>query len=271
LARPDDLPDFKSPPLNEVVLGVQFTPATGYQQARVGEVWALYRKDFPSVQELPPIPPTFETFGLPQGGRGGPQINLRSLPGHSRYWFISSSEEELVQFQQDRLLHNWRKVGDKTNEYPRFETLIEKFEKELRSLEAYFASLAPQSLKINQCEVTYTNHIEIENSAGVASLQDWLNLVRFDKLQLEDFAMTLRRVISSPEGKPLGRLIYEAGLGLTENNEEVVQLALTFRGAPVGTDINAAIDFLQHGRRLVVQSFKEITTDIAHQKWGMVP
>jgi hypothetical protein len=77
-------------------------------------------------------------------------------------------------------------------------------------------------------------------------------------------------VVSNPEGKPLGRLIYEAGLGLTENNEAVVQLALTFHGAPAGTDINAAIDFLQNGRRLIVQSFKEITTDMAHQKWGMV-
>jgi hypothetical protein len=49
-----------------------------------------------------------------------------------------------------------------------------------------------------------------------------------------------------------------------------VQLQLTFRGAPTGTDINAAIDFLRYGRGLVVQSFKEITTDMAHQKWGMV-
>ena len=213
MARPDDLPDFKSPPLNEVVIGVQFTPATGYQQVRVSEVWSLFRKDFPSVQEMAPLPPTFETFGLPQGGRRGPQINLKSMPEHSRYWFIAPSEEEVLQFQQDRLLHNWRKVGDKTNEYPRFETLIEKFEKELQTLEAYFASLAPQSLKINQCEITYTNHIEIEDSASVASVQDWLSFVRFDNLQPEDFVITLRRVIFSAEGKPLGRLIYETVLG----------------------------------------------------------
>ena len=270
MPRPDDLPDFKTPPLYEVALGVQFTPTTGYQQVRVGEVWALFREDFPSVQEVAPLPPTFETFGLPQGGRVGTQINLRPMPGHSRYWFISPSEDELLQFQQDRLLHNWRKVGDKTNEYPRFDALIEKFEKELRTLETYFSSLAPQSLKINQCEVSYINHIEIENSASVASAQDWLNFVRFDQLQPDDFAMTFRRVIFSPEDKPLGRLIYETVLALTENNETIVQLTLTFRGAPAGTDINAAIDFLQYGRRLAVQSFKEITTDMAHQKWGMV-
>jgi uncharacterized protein (TIGR04255 family) len=271
LPRPADLPNFESPPLNEVVLGVQFTPATGYQQVRVGEIWTLFREDFPSVQEMAPLPPTFETFGLPAGGRARAQINLRSMPAHTRYWFISPNEEELLQFQQDRLLHNWRKVGDKTNEYLRFETLIKKFEKELQTLEAYFISLSPQSLKINQCEISYINHIELENSSGFASVQDWLSFVRFDKLSPDDFSMTFRRVISNAEDKPLGRLIYEVVAAFTEKNEKVVQLTLTFRGAPAGTDINAAITFLKDGHELAVRSFKEITTDMAHQKWGIVP
>ena len=111
-------------------MGVQFTPATEYSQVRVSEVWSLFRKDFPLTQEAPPLTPTFETFGLPQGGRGGPQFNVRSMPEHSRYWFISPNEEELLQFQKDRFLHNWRKIGGRTNEYPRFETLIAKFESE---------------------------------------------------------------------------------------------------------------------------------------------
>ena len=267
MTRPADLPDFKAPPLNEVIVGVQFAPATGYQQARVGEVWSLFREDFPSVQELPPLPPTFETFGLPQGGMLN--LNVMSMPTHSRYWFLSSYQDELLQFQQDRLLHNWRKVGE-TNEYPRFETLIEKFEKELRALEVYFTSLTPQSLNINQCEISYINHIPIGDSADAMPTQDWLKFICFDEPQPDDFVMIFRRVISNAEGKPLGRLIYEAGVALTANNEKIVQLTLMFRGAPAETDINAAIDFLRLGRGLVVQSFKEVTTDMAHHKWGMV-
>jgi len=203
---------------------------------------------------------------LPRGG--AQQINFMSMsmPSHSRYWFLSPAQDELLQFQQDRLLHNWRKVGDRTNEYPRFERMIENFEKELQALETYFASLATQSLQINQGEISYINHIPINNSAGAASAQDWLNFVSLDKLRPDDFTMTFRRVVSDHEGKPLGRIIYEAAIAVKENNEEVVQLQLTFRGAPTGTDIKAAIDFLQNGRRLVVQSFKEITTDMAHQK-----
>lgn len=267
---PDDLPDFRAPPLNEVALGVQFTPATGYQQVRVGEVWSLFRKDFPSVREMAPLPSIFETFGLSRGGRRQPQISFSNMPDHFRYWFLSPNEDELLQFQPDRLLHNWRKVGDKTNEYPHFETLIEKFEEELQMLESYFAGLSPQSLKITQCEISYINHIEIESSGSVAPTQEWLNFVRFDKLQPDDFTMTLRRVIFSSEGKPLGRLIYEAAVAMRANDERIVRLILTFRGAPEGTDINAAINSLKYGHELVVQSFKEITTDMAHQKWEMV-
>ena len=102
------------------------------------------------------------------------------------------------------------------------------------------------------------------------SAQNWLKFISFDELQPDDFAMTFRRVIFNAEGKPLGRLIYEAVVALTTNNETIVQLTLTFRGAPAGTDINAAIDFLKRGRELVVKSFKEITTDAAHQKWEIV-
>lgn len=69
LPRPDHLPDFRTPPLNEVVVGVQFAPARGYQQILAGEVWELYRAQFPTVEEMPPIPPAFETFGLSAGAR----------------------------------------------------------------------------------------------------------------------------------------------------------------------------------------------------------
>lgn len=268
MPRPENLPDFTSPPLNEVALGAQFAHAEGYQQVLISEVWALFRENFPSVREFPPFPPTFETFGLPRGR--GAQLSLSSTPEHSRYVFLSRARDELLQFQQDRLVHNWHKVGDRTNEYPRFEKIIESFENELQTLETYFAGLVPQSLKINQCEVTYNNQILIDESTGAASAQEWLNFVSFGQLQPEDFIMTIRKVVSGPDGKPLGRLIFETGLALAANNQKAIQLNLTFRGKPAETGIGSAIDLLKHGRELVVRSFPEITTDVAHQKWGRI-
>ncbi|MDE2074857.1 MAG: TIGR04255 family protein, partial [Alphaproteobacteria bacterium] len=140
--RPSHLPDYKAPPLNEVVLGVQFNQPVGYQQIRAGEVWSLYKSNYPVVEEQPPLAPSFEMFG----GRPTNVLQFQFATGatHDRFWFLSESRDELIQFQADRLLHNWRKVGDGTNPYPRFERMIDKFRAELRTLETYLATLAPQ-------------------------------------------------------------------------------------------------------------------------------
>jgi hypothetical protein len=126
------------------------------------------------------------------------------------------------------------------------------------------------TLETLQGEISYVNHIPINDPASASSAQEWLNFVSFDKLQSDDFTMIFRRVIFDAENKPVGRLIFEAAIALTANNEKIIRLNLTFRGKPTGTDIRSAIDFLKGGRELIVHAFKDITTDVAHQKWGIV-
>jgi uncharacterized protein (TIGR04255 family) len=271
LSRPENLPDFRQPPLNEVVLGVQFKPARGYQQIKAGEIWALYRGDFPNVQELPPVPPMFETFG--PGGMFASQISFGFVTGatHSRFWFLSPNRDELIQFQQDRLLHNWRKVGDQTNEYPRFERMIVKFENELRLLEKYFSGLEPQRLEINQCEISYINHILSADSSAPVHVKNWLRFLDFgDQDQPDDFAITFRSTIRAADSKPLGRIITEAATGINQAGRQIITLTLTARGAPTSADIPAALDFLKLGRVLIVTTFANITTDSAHRQWERV-
>ncbi len=213
---------------------------------------------------MPPLPPMFETFGLPQAA----QFRLGIVEGatHDRFWFLSPTKAELIQFQQDRLLHNWRKVGDQSNEYPRFERMIQKFENELAALERYFASLEPQTLKINQCEVSYINQIPWERGQRV---EEWLNFGRL--LGPDDFAIMFRRAVMDAEGKPHGRLICEAGTGVgKERSSRIIQLSLTARGAPLGTDIAAGLEFLRKGREMLVLLFAEITSDSAHRVWERV-
>jgi uncharacterized protein (TIGR04255 family) len=264
LARPSDLPDFRDPPLNEVVLGVQFAQAKGYSQIRAGEVWGLFKSGFPEVEEQPPLQPSFEVFGLPQGAQMG--LGFITGPTHDRFWFLTRQKDELIQFQHDRLLHNWRKVGDGTNEYPRFERMIEKFQAELAALEAYFASLAPQSLIINQCEISYINLIPWEDGPAEA----WLRFVHFGGTPVDDLTAMFRRALPAAEGKPRARLICEAVTAVVPPTRRAIRLTLSVRGAPARTDAPAALEFLQHGREVVVRTFAEITTESAHQKWQRV-
>jgi hypothetical protein len=61
--RPTDLADYTSPPVTEVVLGVQFNSIERFLSPHLGLVWERFKPNFPNVEEHPALPPTFETFG----------------------------------------------------------------------------------------------------------------------------------------------------------------------------------------------------------------
>ena len=269
MSRPDNLPDYQNPPLNEVVLGVQFAPAQGYQQIRAGEVWNLYRGDYPLVEEQPPLPPTFETFGLPHHGNA---LNFGFIAGakHDRFWFLSQEKDELIQFQQDRLLHNWRKVKDRNNSYPRFERIIESFETELWRLEKYFDGLCSQSIKCNQAEISYVNHIPLDCEDSPSQSGDWLRFCNFGDIEPDDVSLVVRRALRETTGAPYGRMICEVKTAWNPKGGRILIVTLTVRGAPVDQSISSALDFLKRGRDVIVEEFTSITTDSAHKLWGRV-
>jgi uncharacterized protein (TIGR04255 family) len=263
--RPAHLPDFERPPLNEVVLGVQFSPSRRYHQIYAKDVWELFRQEFPKVTEQPPLPPIFETFGRPQR----PRLNIELVrePVHSRYWFISENEYELIQYQKDRLLHNWRKVGDGANPYPRFESILPKFEKELFTLEKLFEHLFDQKMNITQCELTYINHILLTEENGGA-IGKWISLINTDDAQIEDIAFSFRKTLNDEENKPYGRLIVDCKTGINQKDERLLVLELTVRGIPKEPNVSAISYFLKDGRQILVTYFDQITTELAHEKWG---
>jgi uncharacterized protein (TIGR04255 family) len=267
VSRPETLPEFSNPPLNEVVVGVQFLTPRGYQQIRAYEVWQLYRDQFPTVEEQPPLAPTFETFGLPSG----PQFSVSMKTGaqHDRFWFLSPNKDELIQFQDDRLLHNWRKVGDMSNEYPRFERMVVRFENELRALDRYVATLAPQTLNITQCEISYINHVYIDAPEQRLDVSDVFRFAQFAGEKPEGFSANFVRTISDASGALIGRLHCEVQTATNNmNGQRLLVLTITARGAPSQPTISSALDFLKVGRAMVVNNFADLTTDLAHDIWG---
>jgi uncharacterized protein (TIGR04255 family) len=263
--RPQHLPDFGNPPLNEVILGIQFNSPPGYQQIMAGDVWSLFKSRFPKIQELPPLPPVFETFGQPRGA----QINFGFVTGpqHNRFWFLTDDGVQLIQFQNDRFLHNWRKLAVLGNEYPRFEAIIADFQAETSQLESFFVDMGAGPLTINQCEISYINHI-YPPTGGRINPYDWLSIFNFGTLEIDDFSVTFRRRITNSDGKPIGRLICE---GITnarpEDGQEFIQLSLTVRGVPNAPNLESALEFLVRGREIIVSQFADITTESAHRLW----
>ncbi|WP_310609098.1 TIGR04255 family protein [Limnohabitans sp.] len=265
-ARPEGLPDFEVPPLNEVVLGVQFATPTNYQQIHAGEVWSNFRKDYPVVQEHPPLVPNFETFGPAHSHFAMPPFSIGPVATHNRYWFLKEAGDELIQFQADRFLHNWRKRPDVGNGYPRYEAVIHSFKNELIKLEKFFSKLADQTLAINQCEITYINHFS-GDAGGGQKLANWLSFIANSGFDPDDVAMSFREVIKSHEGKPIARLYLEINTAYLSSMEKVYAMHLTVRGAPAESTVESAIDFLNAGRTAIVNKFTDLTSAAAHATW----
>ena len=259
--RPDNLPDFANPPLDEVVLDLQFEPAPGYTAVHAAGVRALFSAEFPRTVEQPLIPPDFETFGG-ANIQPNPAAQIGVAPVGSRLWFISEDENHILQFQPDRLIANWRKGA-----YPRFERVAEKFARNFGKLNGYFSSHFQQSLKINQAEVSYQNIIPTEDFSEIGR---WVKFWRDGLPDIEVVDTRFMETVKDESGKPHARLKCALRCALNAEKQKAFRLALTFRGKPSRPDLDAAMAFLQKGRVAIVTRFSEITTARAHQHWERI-
>ncbi|MGH9567283.1 MAG: TIGR04255 family protein, partial [Candidatus Angelobacter sp.] len=68
------LPAFTNPPIDELVLSLQFATLERLKSAHIGMFWETIVDRFPNVSEQPPLQPAFETFG---GIRTEPSLGIR--------------------------------------------------------------------------------------------------------------------------------------------------------------------------------------------------
>jgi len=265
MTRPEHLPDFKSPPLDEVVLGVQFSPVVAYSSVHAGNVWRLFENEFPVVQEQPLLDPQFETFG---GANIQPNIQFQigTPPVGSRLWFVSKDDNHLLQFQRDRFLINWRR-RPQNQQYPRYEGIARKFQDSLEVLERHLSDNFSYVLDINQAEITYINIIPVENFAEAGR---WFSVWNDGVSSIEGLSSSFSEIVKDDSGSPYARLFHEIqSVFSIDGKHKAFKLTLIFRGKPSGNDVKSALEFLSKGREAIVLRFEKITTDHAHQLWGM--
>jgi uncharacterized protein (TIGR04255 family) len=263
--RPTDLPEYKSPPLDEVAVGVQYAQAPRYASTDAGSVWELFKADYPNVQEQPPLEPSFETFG----GANTPsfKLQLSNAPKRGRLWFVSDEQDHLIQFQDNRFLLNWRKRPT-AQEYPRFEKISQAFEQNLDKLSDYFTEQHNHQLAINQAEITYINNIPIQNYSETSN---WLAFLGFNNIDLENINVNFSEVITDDDDRPFARMIYtlQSVVSMDGKNKAIL-FSLAFRGTPRGSNISDAIEFIKEGRKMIVTRFTELTTESAHKEWEKI-
>jgi uncharacterized protein (TIGR04255 family) len=277
--RPHDLPDFERPPLNELVLSIQFG-SLPLKNFHAGLLWQRFAMLYPKVEEQPPLEPVFETFGAPQAREAQATLQFTAVPGTLRYWFVSHNENELVQIQGDRLVHNWRQRS-RDDQYPRYEVLREKLEWEIATAAEFFREYDIGEIACNQCEVSYINAISLDDDSELRPsdiLTSWQEQYSDDylsglELETGRTRFNVSFVIPAESGKePLGRLhILAQPVILRLTGRLAMQLTVTARGRPRDENVASSFAWLDEGRRAAVRAFTSITTQKMHRLWGRKP
>lgn len=267
--RASVLPEFEHPPVNETVLSLQFTPIPKFGIPHFGLYWATVRAEFPQFQVHPALPSVTEQLGepLPRQARLG--IQLVGEPD-ARCWFLDRSGNRLLQVQKDRFIHNWRQVsGDE--EYPRYPSVRSTLETQWGRFCEFLRSEGLEAPHVNQCEVTYVNHIEYGkgwHGYGELSkvISGWSGATSGDFLPAPERA---NMEVHYRLPNDLGRLhVSMEPVFRGRDYKEVLQLTLTARGAPKSSALADILNWLDLGREWVVKGFTDLTTKSMHVIWG---
>jgi len=268
------LPSFERPPVIETVLGVQFDPLQEFRNAHLGAFWKfLGPAEWPKVTDAPTIDPQFERFGEAAAWQPrGVHLKISQDPS-ARLMMHNAAGDRMIQLQNGRLHYNW--LGQIGGPYPRYTTIRPEFCRVLGRLREFLAGEGVGEPVPNQWEVTYVNHIPRGGLWNMPS--DWTGVFvslpgvagRIESLRLESFGGEGHFEIEPQRGRL--HIHLEHGRFGKDQQQEVLRLVLTARG-PIPGDgegdmLGAGLDL---GRQVIVTTFKAITTDHAHEYWGLL-
>lgn len=277
MSRPDDLPDFERPPVVEVVLAVRFDPPQDLRSAHLGAFWrSRFAERLPIVDERPAYEAPIERYDVSEPG-----VNFKIVTGPPpiRHWFVSGDQSELLQLQHDWFARNWRKTPT-GGDYPRYEAIRQMFQDDLGAFGSFVESEDLGTIRPDQCEVTYINHIrpnqywshpgEVARVIKTFTTPDAPSEDEFLPMP-EDARLAWRYIMRDDDGTQRGRLHVELEPGVEQpSGEPLLRFSLTARGTPASPEIQDVLAFFDDGRNWIVRGFAELTTTEMHEVWGRI-
>jgi len=251
------LPSYRNPPVNEVVCGMRFRPSDRLRIPHIGLLWDKLRADYPVLQHAVPISST-------KGEMLVDKVTGLPLP---RVWFISASDDQLVQFQNDRFYFNWRK---RKSDYPRYPHVISNFETVLNAVKDFFRNFDLGEPEPIEYELTYINHIPkgigwktIDDLSDVFSDFIWnKKTTRFLPTPEE---INWAAKFSFPEKK--SQLIISLRHAIRTEDELPV---LVYELKAIGFDNDDVVrNWFDLAHEWIVRGFTDQTSDKMHEIWGI--
>ena len=263
----------KHPPVVEVSLGIQFDPIERLNGLHVGLYWSERRLEFPKTEEHHPIAPEFEVFPRLRTREARPAFTIHDSPSVPRFWFLNETGSELIQIQQDRFIHNWRKLGNEDS-YPSYGNVREIFVREVHGFRDFLQRESLGELTVNQCELAYVDHIVsgehwTEHHELDAVFRWWSSAPVSEVERPEEIHVHQRHLIIGPDGKPCGRLhlSIEPAWRVTDG-KPIFLFRQVARGMGDGTSIDDALAFLDLAHDFVIRTFAGSMTQSMLESWG---
>jgi uncharacterized protein (TIGR04255 family) len=250
----------------EVVCGVQFEELASFSTIHYSKFWSRVAGDYPRTEDREPLA---EVMDSPQGVEARDQVFTLNLPPLRRVFFVSDSENYVLQMQPSRFLTNWRRRHAE-DEYPRFTAAYGRFLRGWREFLDFSSAEKLGAPKVNQYELTYINHMTEAEMPFPEGIQEYVGWFTWRSAQTLKF-------LPSPRGVDLG-LRFRLGDGKgtlhvtvkhghrLDDKKGVMVMDLTARGAGKsdGSDMDS---WFKLAHEWIVIGFTDLTTGDAHRRW----
>lgn len=266
----DHIVSFTSPPVVEVVAGVSFAGISAEASALLAAFWKEnLRHDYPTLQQQPPYSPPVEQLHSDVAPSSF-SLDFSAAFPIARLWALSQDGNELLQLQPGWFACNWRKVKP-DDEYDRWPRRRDAFAKTFDHLSRFLLEEGVAEPKIQQCEVSYINHIAASDTwhehADIGKIFKGISQLKTVS-PLEQVTVQAQFVLHHESG-PYGRLHVKIAPAFGPNGRSLYVFELTARGAPFGEGTAGALAFLDRGREAIDRTFVDLTTEEMHREWGM--
>lgn len=243
--------DFSDPPITEVVLGLQFERLESLTAAHHGLFWNSLRAQYPHVRDDVPLPVLVEGQKDEDGEQGMTRFHARTL-------MEDAARSRLLQIQDDRFHHNWKKT--KGEAYPKYDEIRGSFLNMWQAFEAFCSAEGIGTPTPTQYEMTYQNQIE----EGDDAWHPVEALAWFDIPRGADVGASIRL----DAAECAGNLYFTATSARRKTDgKQLIILELTLRGRPTAEHGGLGA-WCDRARRRIVETFLSCTTDSARARWG---
>lgn len=252
---------FQAPPINELVIAVNFTPPLfALRSEHIGLFWKIIREEFPKVEQKSTIDDTVLY--------GSGEVSSFPMP---RYWFVSKDGNVVLQVQKNAFILNWRSHG---SDYPRFEKHIKPmFDRYIAIFLNFIDEESIQSApEIDLCELSYSNLIKIcDYWSGPADTSLVIPSFCFpglnDRKDVHSFSEC--RYAARLDAKRLLQVAIREG-GFIENPDEpVLSFDITVGGSPGNSSAKEVNAWFDCAHDTAVAHFLSMTSvAIQNEHWG---